>query len=102
MITRIVKLHFAAEHVHDFLSYFDTINQVVTTFPGCQGMRLMQDRKNPCIVFTYSMWESEEALESYRTSPIFQEIWPKIKYWFDQQADAWTVNTYFDGFENLH
>jgi quinol monooxygenase YgiN len=99
MLTRIVKLHFAPQHVDDFLQYFDTINQAVNTFPGCRGMKLLHDKNNPCIVFTYSIWESDAALEAYRTSPVFQEIWPKIKVWFDQKAEAWSVNTYFDGFE---
>ena len=101
MITRIVKLTFNEDHIDDFLGYFDTIKEVVNQFPGCLGMKLLRDKKKPSIIFTYSVWESEEALESYRTSDIFQEIWPTIKKWFDQKAEAWTVNTHFDGFEIL-
>jgi quinol monooxygenase YgiN len=101
MITRIVKLTFTEDHIDDFLNYFDSINQVVNQFPGCKGMKLLRDKKNPSIIFTYSIWESEEALEIYRTSEIFKEIWPTIKKWFGQKADAWTVNTHFDGFEIL-
>jgi quinol monooxygenase YgiN len=101
MITRIVKLTFNEDHIDDFLGYFDTINEVVNQFPGCLGMKLLRDKKKPSIIFTYSVWESEEALESYRTSDTFQEIWPTIKKWFDQKAEAWTVNTHFDGFEIL-
>jgi hypothetical protein len=30
---------------------------------------------------------------------LFQTLWPKIKPWFDQKPEAWSVETHFDGFE---
>lgn len=99
MITRIVKLHFREDKVEDFLSFFDTINHVVNNFPGCYGMKLYQDVNKPSIIMTYSHWENEEALNNYRDSQEFGSIWPNIKPWFDQKPEAWTVNAYFNGFE---
>jgi heme-degrading monooxygenase HmoA len=48
---------------------------------------------------TYSIWDSEEALNNYRDSELFGELWPKIKPWFAAKAEAWSVKTHFDGFE---
>lgn len=100
MLTRIVKLHFQADKIEDFLTYFETIKWKVAKQPNCMGMKLLRDQKNPTIVFTYSLWKDEEALNAYRDSSLFgEEVWPKIKPWFAEKAQAWSVDTYFDGFE---
>ncbi|MFM7683142.1 MAG: putative quinol monooxygenase [Bacteroidota bacterium] len=99
MLTRIVKLHFQAERIDDFLAHFETIKLKVAQFPGCRGMKLLRGKNDPFLVFTYSHWENEESLESYRTSELFQTLWPKIKPWFDQKPEAWSVETHFDGFD---
>jgi len=99
MITRIVKLEFQEEQLEAFLNHFEQVKWSVSTFPGCHGMKLIQDIKNPCVVMTYSLWENEEALEGYRVSPLFQSIWPTIKPWFSARPEAWSLNEYFDGFQ---
>lgn len=98
MITRIVKLEFREEKTQDFLDFFDTINHIVNEFPGCFGMKLYQDIDRPNIIMTYSHWENQEALNTYRDSPEFGQIWPKIKPWFQEKPQAWSVSAYFDGF----
>lgn len=99
MITRIVKLEFEADKIELFLAYFDTIKNVVNTYPGCIGMKLYQDVKDKNIVFTYSHWEAETDLENYRVSEKFGTIWSTIKPWFGNKPEAWTVGAYFNGFE---
>lgn len=96
MITRIVKLTFQEERIADFIAFFDTINTRVSTFENCYGMRLMQEKRKANVVFTYSLWESEEALNKYRDSELFQGVWSTIKPWFGERAEAWTVETYFE------
>lgn len=100
MITRIVKLEFQPERIGDFLLFFDSIKEVVNNFPGCYGMKLYRDIDRPNIVMTYSHWESEEALENYRTSEQFGTIWPSIKPWFIAKPEAWSVKAHFDGFKD--
>ena len=99
MITRIVKLTFEEERVADFLAFFDTIKHVVNEFPGCYGMKLYQDINQPNIIMTYSHWQSTEDLNNYRDSEQFGNIWPKIKPWFKDKPEAWSVEAYFNGFE---
>ncbi|MFM7300652.1 MAG: putative quinol monooxygenase [Crocinitomicaceae bacterium] len=98
MITRIVKLTFQEEMVGEFFTHFETIKWKVAEFPGCHGMRLHQDQRFPNVIFTYSLWENEASLNYYRDSALFQNMWPTIKPWFKEKAEAWTVSTYFDGF----
>lgn len=96
MITRIVKLTFQPDKIDNFIRFFDTINTRVSTFENCYGMRLMQEKDKPYVVFTYSLWESEDALNKYRDSELFQGVWSTIKPWFGEKAEAWTVETYFE------
>lgn len=98
MVTRIVKLQFKEEHISDFLHFFETIKHRVNEFPGCAGMRLIQDQYNPAIFMTYSQWEREEDLNLYRDSTTFGEVWPRIKPWFAAKPEAWTMGVVFDGF----
>ena len=99
MITRIVKLEFRADKISGFLAFFDTIKHVVNEFPGCYAMKLYQDIDNPCVVITYSHWDSQESLNNYRDSHEFGAIWPKIKPWFNNKPEAWSVSAHFNGFE---
>ncbi len=96
---RIVQLHFQEDKLANFLTFFDSVKEKVNTFPGCNGMQLLQDKANPCIVFTYSNWNTPADLENYRTSETFIGIWSTIKPWFAEKAAAWSVDAYFDGFE---
>lgn len=96
MITRIVKLTFDTEKINDFLDFFNTINTRVSTFPNCYGMRLMQDIHQPNVVFTYSNWSNEVALNIYRDSDLFKEVWSTIKPWFGGKPEAWSVDVYFE------
>jgi autoinducer 2-degrading protein len=98
MIVRIVKLTFEAEKTDTFLTFFETIKHDVNNFPGCLGMKLLRDKENPNIIFTYSHWSDEASLNSYRLSGKFSEIWPTIKPWFAARAEAWTTSIFFDGF----
>jgi len=99
MITRVVKLDFQENKTEAFFKFFDTIKNSVNSFPGCQGMRLHRDIVNPNIVMTYSQWDSQESLDLYRNSETFGKVWPTIKPWFANKPEAWSVSTYFDGFE---
>lgn len=99
MIFRIVKLHFQEDKIAEFLDFFETIKWQIARQPDCLGMKLLQDENKPEIVFTYSKWKDEKALNTYRDSELFGKVWPQIKPWFQHKAEAWTVKEYFDGFE---
>jgi autoinducer 2-degrading protein len=100
MVTRIVKLTFKESHIEEFLEFFETIKHKVNEYPGCMGMQLMQQKDNKLVVFTYSQWEKEEDLNSYRDSGTFGNVWPNIKPWFDARPEAWTSEIVFNGFVN--
>lgn len=91
MIIRIVKLKFQENKVADFLNLFDNVVNKVNAYPGCQQMHMVRDLNDTTLFFTYSVWEHRTALENYRNSPLFQTIWPQIKPWFSEKAEAWST-----------
>ena len=97
---RWVKLTIRPENIQDFIAHFDTVKLRINAFPGCKGMKLLRNQNDPRILFTYSEWESNEDLENYRKSELFGEVWPTVKEWFDEKAEAYSSDVYFDGFLN--
>lgn len=91
MIIRIVKMHFAEENIPIFLTVFREKQGQIGSFPGCSGVSLLQSVQDPGIVFTYSQWQDEGALEKYRKSPLFRETWATVKPLFIRAAEAWSV-----------
>lgn len=93
MLIRIVKLEFKESHITTFLLDFEEVKDKIRNFPGCRSLQLLQDKSHPNIFFTYSTWESEDALEAYRKSALFGEVWPRTKKLFHAKPMAWSVNS---------
>ncbi|HUH75487.1 MAG TPA: antibiotic biosynthesis monooxygenase family protein [Chitinophagales bacterium] len=92
MIIRIVKLQFKEEEVEAFMAYFESICHQIRNFEGCQKLELLQQANQPNVIFTYSYWESEDALENYRVSELFQTFWGVAKAKFSGRPEAWSLN----------
>jgi quinol monooxygenase YgiN len=93
-----VKLQFRETEIASFIRIFNENKLNVSNFNGCLGMRLLNDLQNPCIFYTYSQWESEDALNNYRKSTIFNTVWISIKPLFELPAEACSTDVYFDSF----
>ena len=72
MFTRIVKMEFQEDKVAQFLANFETVKHKIRTFKGCMHLELWRDKTQPTIFFTYSKWEKESDLETYRNSELFK------------------------------
>jgi len=92
MFVRIVKMDFRLDKIADFISVFETHKLKIRAFMGCQFLELYQDKNQPNIFFTYSYWENEQALENYRKSDLFIQVWSKAKQLFQNKAQAWSVD----------
>ena len=91
MIIRIVKLPIKKENIPSFERLFESSRDQIRAFAGCNGLELLQDRYDPALFFTYSLWESEQALEAYRDSEFFRATWKKTKAFFRARAEAWSL-----------
>ena len=92
MFVRIVKMNFEPSEIENFRELFNTNKEKIKGFEGCNFLELYQDKNNKNIFFTYSYWENEEALENYRTSALFREVWSNTKKMFSAKAEAWSVD----------
>lgn len=91
MFIRIVKMSFAEENIPAFLENFELIKEKIRNAPGNRLLELYQDKSNPNIFFTYSYWETEEDLENYRKSELFNTVWAFTKKLFNDKPEAWSV-----------
>ncbi|MCW3464733.1 putative quinol monooxygenase [Chitinophaga nivalis] len=91
MINRLVKMEFVPEQVNTFRELFTRQQQLIRHFPGCLHLELWEHETSGNIFFTFSQWESETALETYRASDLFKETWAATKVLFNAKPDAWTV-----------
>lgn len=92
MLVRIVKMSFDNTRIDDFLSNFHQHKNDIRNFEGCRFLELYQDKNTPHVFFTYSYWDSDEALEAYRNSTLFKNVWATTKQWFSDKPLAWSIN----------
>lgn len=92
MFVRIVKLTFQEDKIEAFLANFEEIKHQIRNFEGNMFLELYQDKHDARIFFTYSYWRDEEALENYRKSALFNEVWTYTKTLFADKPEAWSVN----------
>lgn len=93
MLTRIVKMQFQPDKIDLFLEIFSENKHLIRNFEGNTFLELYQDKDNPSIFFTYSIWQNADALENYRQSELFNIVWGKTKILFANKPQAWSVNT---------
>lgn len=91
MMTRIVRMGFKPESVETFLKVFNENREKIGSFPGCYGVRLLNDVHSPTVFFTYSHWTGPDALEAYRVSELFEAVWAKTKIHFNEKPQAWSL-----------
>ena len=88
---RIVKMTFDSTKVEEFLANFEEVKHKIRAFKGVEHLELLNDKNNPNIYFTYSIWKSDEDLEKYRHSDLFKSVWAVTKPMFTVKAEAWSV-----------
>lgn len=91
MLIRIVKMTFHPEKLTDFLSEFNARKHLIAATEGCNGVELLQDTSNPNIFFTYSKWDNSDYLQKYRESELFNTVWSRVKKWFADKPEAWSL-----------
>jgi heme-degrading monooxygenase HmoA len=94
MITRFVKLTFKEDKIEDFKKIWNESRKKIAAFDGCSFVEMHQARVPDNVCFTHSIWESEDALNAYRHSELFQKTWAKTKILFDDKPEAWSLNTH--------
>lgn len=85
-------MSFKTEKVEQFLDIFDNSKERIRNVDGCSLLELYRDKTNPNIFFTYSYWDTEQNLDNYRNSTLFNGVWAKTKVLFNDKPLAWSVD----------
>jgi len=97
MIVRVVKFNFQRVYTDDFIRLFESKKDKIRSFKGCHYLEMLQgEREHSNVFFTYSYWESEDALNEYRHSEMFKDTWSTIKPWFAQKPEAISTTKLYD------
>jgi quinol monooxygenase YgiN len=92
MIKRIVRMDLLTGKEATFLDIFERVKRDIRSQEGCMGLELLKSETLGIIsVWTISIWQSDEALERYRNSLLFQQTWASVKPLFAGKAEAWTL-----------
>ncbi len=96
MVIRIVRMHFIPEKEVEFLEIFNRNKEAIRYIDGCTHLELLKDANTPCTYATVSHWQSEADLENYRKSPLFGNIWTRVKTMFSDRAQAFSMEKFIE------
>jgi len=82
---------FRPDRLLDFLRLFEASEASIRQVAGCRHLELWQDTEQPNVYCTYSHWHSAAALDAYRRSALFGQIWPATKALFMAPPVAFSV-----------
>lgn len=82
---------FSSIFTDQFIEIFKEAQPKIAGSTGCNGVSLLQDNKDPCIFFTISYWDDENALDCYRHSDLFITTWARVKPHFSAKPEAWSL-----------
>jgi quinol monooxygenase YgiN len=89
-LIRIVRMTFDEQKVPVFKKVFEENMEKIRSFPGCLHLELHRDVDNPAVWATYSIWTGKEALENYRQSELFSQVWKHTKALFADKPRAFS------------
>jgi heme-degrading monooxygenase HmoA len=94
MIKRIVMMGLLPGREALFLNIFEDVKKQIRNQNGCMGLEVLKsDHNGELSIWTISLWQSEEALERYRNSVLFQKTWAAVKPLFSARPQAWTLTS---------
>jgi quinol monooxygenase YgiN len=92
MLIRIVRMSFKEDKTGEFMEIFKSSKNLIRHFEGCTHLELLQDVHKPNIYYTYSYWQSEDNLNAYRNSELFEKVWSATKALFADKPVAYSLN----------
>ena len=94
MVKRIVMMELQPGTEDIFLKIFESVKNEIRSQKGCMGLELLRGiGKEETSIWTISLWQSVDDLETYRGSPLFQKTWSEVRLLFSAKAHAWTLSS---------
>ena len=76
---RIVSLKCKPEDMEAFRLWLRESFLRLRQVPGCRSLQIVSDMADSTSFYTIGTWHDVEAPETYRTSPLFKGICPRVK-----------------------
>jgi quinol monooxygenase YgiN len=83
---------FQVDKTKSFEAIFEANKDAISHFDGCSYLSILKDCNQPNVYYTISNWISEDHLEKYRKSKLFNHTWDKTKVLFAEKPQAWSLN----------
>lgn len=90
-LIRVVQMTFQEDKIDQFLQNFNKNKNRIRGFEGCEHLTLSRDAHQSQIFYTYSIWTSEDHLNTYRKSDLFKGIWANTKILFAEKPQAFSM-----------
>ncbi len=84
-------MEFDPGKVSDFLLLFEEVRGQIAARQGCTHLELCKDASLENVYYTFSIWEKEQDLESYRCSELFEKTWARTKVLFCAKPQAYSL-----------
>lgn len=96
MIVRIVRMFFKPEGVDEFLEIFERTKAAIRNVDGCEHLELLRDMADPDCYITVSHWSTLEALNQYRKTELFKNVWYRVKALFLKDAEVLSMEKFIE------
>ena len=82
---------FKEDKIAEFQEIFESYKLKIRNQKGCKHLELLRDINTSNVFMTYSYWEKESDLNTYRNSELFGKVWKGTKALFSEKPQAWSV-----------
>lgn len=84
-------MEFDPDKLKDFHQVFEQAKNKIAAFEGCHHLELCRDASQANVLYTFSHWTDQEALERYRHSELFKTTWSQTKVLFAGKPQAFSL-----------
>jgi (4S)-4-hydroxy-5-phosphonooxypentane-2,3-dione isomerase len=96
MLIRIVHMYFTTESAEKFLEIFNESAGMIRNMEGCTRLELLHDIDDGNHYSTLSHWYNAAHLDHYRNSPLFRNVWGRVKPLFVRKPVAYSMYAFDD------
>lgn len=74
MLIRIVHMTFRPDFLDELDRVLTEFTSSIRAYPGCHHLEILRDVNNPNCAASYSFWDDDDALNTYRESELFGTV----------------------------
>ncbi len=96
MILRVVKLKVDPRKMEAFQLFMENLHDEKLRLNGCLHFDFFNERQNPNIFYSYTIWEHEKFLKQYKKTDLFKEVVQTLRELCIDEPQAWTIQNVFN------